>query len=193
MEKKNKHNQTTPGTIFDMNKINVGNFTYGVLNIISFGNVCSELYVGSFCSIAPNVTFLLSGEHNYNKISTFPINSKIFNEDETETNGNIIIEDDVWIGFGATILSGVKVGQGAVIGAGQVVAKDIPPYCIYAGNKIIKYRFSKDTIQELNKIDFGKIDKENLKEIRYVFNDTNIEENIKDIVKSLPKKDNKNF
>ena len=63
----------------------------------------------------------------------------------------VIIENDVWIGRGATILSGIKIGTGAVIGANAVVSKDVPPYAIAVGNpaRIIKYRFDKDTIRKM--------------------------------------------
>ena len=65
-----------------------------------------------------------------------------------------IIENDVWIGAKSTIMSGVKIHNGAVVGAGSVVTKDVPPYAIVAGNpaKIVKYRFNEKQIQSLLKI-----------------------------------------
>jgi serine acetyltransferase len=65
--------------------------------------------------------------------------------------GDIIIENDVWIGATATIMSGVKISNGAVIGAGSVVTKDVPPYAIVAGNpaKVVKYRFTEEQIEKL--------------------------------------------
>ena len=75
----------------------------------------------------------------------------------------MIIGDDVWIGMDATILSGVTIGQGAVIAAGSVVVKDIPPYAIVGGNpaKVIKYRFDEKTINSLtNKGEFVLSEKE---------------------------------
>ena len=73
-----------------------------------------------------------------------------------------MVEDEVWIGYGVTIMSGVKIGQGAIIAAGAVVTKDIPPYAIAGGvpAKVIKYRFSKDIVDELMKIDYSKLTKE---------------------------------
>lgn len=53
-------------------------------------------------------------------------------------NVNIVVEDDVWIGYDALILPGVTIGRGAVIGARSVVTKDVPPYCVYAGTKVVK-------------------------------------------------------
>ena len=70
---------------------------------------------------------------------------------------DIIVEDDVWIGYGALILSGVTIGQGSIIGARSIVTKDVPPYSIYAGNKVIRKRFPDEIIQKLSTIDFEKI------------------------------------
>ena len=65
-------------------------------------------------------------------------------------NSIVIIEDDVWVGYGAIILSGVKIGKGIIIAAGSVVTKDIEPYSIVGGNpaNFIKYRFTKDEIKQ---------------------------------------------
>lgn len=81
---------------------------------------------------------------------------------EACTKGDIIVDDDVWIGERATIMSGVHIGQGAVIAAGSVVTHDIPPYAVVGGvpAKIIKYRFSKEIIDGLLKVDYSKLTKE---------------------------------
>lgn len=73
-------------------------------------------------------------------------------------NHSIIIEDDVWIGYDALIMSGVTIGKGSVIGARAIVTKDVPPYSIYVGNKVIKKRFSEDIINKLSTIDFSKVE-----------------------------------
>lgn len=158
--KQNKHNKTGAGTVFDTNLVTVGNYSYGTLNVYAV-NKNSRLKIGSCCSIAPEVIFLLSTDHKVNSMSTFPFNAicsggKI----EAISKGDIIIEDDVWIGYGAKIMSGVTVGQGAVIAAGTVVTKNVPPYAIVGGvpGKIIKYRFSEELISELIKIDYSKFD-----------------------------------
>ena len=74
------------------------------------------------------------------------------------TNGDIVVGDDVWVGQRAIIMSGVNIGQGAVIGAGAIVTKNVPPYAIVGGipAKVIRYRFSEELIQELLKIDYSK-------------------------------------
>lgn len=134
-KKLNKHNYTKLNMYCPAERIKVGNYVYGELNVHYYGTEYESLVIGGFCSIAPDVHFFLAGGHDYNHIMTYPFKNKVnhgrFNE--STSKGPIVIDDDVWIGYGATILSGVHIGQGAVIGAGSVVAKDIPPYAIYAG------------------------------------------------------------
>ena len=82
--------------------------------------------------------------------------------EDTICKGSIIIGDEVWIGYGAMIFSGVNIGKGAIIAAGSVVNQDIPPYSVAAGvpAKVIKYRFSEEIIKELfhlNLIDLQKM------------------------------------
>lgn len=86
-----------------------------------------------------------------------------FGEQEALSKGDIIIDSDVCIGCDITILSGVHIGQRAIIGSCSVVAKDVPPYSIFVENKVIKYRFEDDVIKKLIKIDFSKIDMEFIK------------------------------
>ena len=150
---------------FNFNNVNVGMKTYGELNIYQFGNTKCKLYIGHYCSIAPKVSFLIDGEHNYTTIMTYPFCSRIYNvHKDTKSKGDIIVNDDVWIGYGATIMSGVHIGQGAVVAAGAVVTKDVPPYAIVGGvpAKVIKYRFEPEMIEELLKVDYSKLTKEDI-------------------------------
>lgn len=71
---------------------------------------------------------------------------------------DIIIEDDVWIGYDSLILSGVRIGKGSVIGARSVVAKNVPPYSVFVGNKVIKKRFPDEIIAKIESLDYGRID-----------------------------------
>lgn len=145
----------------------VGKYTYGPINALFFDND-SLLTIGCFCSIAPHVTFIVSADHYLNNISTYPFKVKITNTTNNEgiTKGNIVVKDDVWIGYGATIMSGVHIEQGAVIAAGAVVTKDVPPYAIVGGvpAKIIKYRFSQPIVDKLMKIDFSKLNEKTIQD-----------------------------
>lgn len=161
----NLHNGIVPASIFNIDNVKVGKETYGKLNVSNVTD--SKLIIGDYCSIADGVKFLVGIDHPQNHISTFPFNVKILKKNaEAISKGDIVIDDDVWIGYGATILSGVHIGQGAVIAAGAVVSKDVPPYAIVGGvpAKVIKCRFSEELIKELLKVDYSKLTKEMIQE-----------------------------
>lgn len=167
--KKNKHNFTDAQNIYPLNVVSVGKETYGSLRVLYFSNPNEKLKIGSYCSIGGDVVFVLGGNHPLELLSTYPF-AKHFHKPEQKiedksTKGPINIGSDVWIGHGVIILSGVTIGQGAVIGAGSVVSKDVPPYSIYLGNRVVKYRFSQEIIDELIKIDYDKITRDQLFEI----------------------------
>lgn len=156
---------TVPMNDFNFSKVQIGNGSYGELNIIDFGGE-NHLMIKNYVSIAQNVTFILNAEHYVDRISTYPFKVKILQITSLESfgKGDIIVDDDVWIGYGAIIMSGVHIGQGAVVAAGAVVTKDVPPYAIVGGvpAKVIKYRFEPEMIEELLKIDYGKLSKEDI-------------------------------
>jgi acetyltransferase-like isoleucine patch superfamily enzyme len=135
----------------------IGDHTYGKPRVLSWGGR-ESLTVGRFCSISTGVTIFLGGEHRVDWVSTYPF--PLFWEDarsiagHPSTKGDVVIGNDVWIGYGATILSGVQIRDGAVIGAFSLVTQDVPAYAIVAGNPahIIKYRFDEETIKKLLKI-----------------------------------------
>ena len=106
---------------------------------------------------------------------------------EGQSKGDIVVADDVWIGNRAMIMSGVHIGQGAVIAAGAVVTKDVPPYAVVGGVPacVIKYRFSEKVIKELVKIDYSKLDKRVVcDELEKLYIEVN-EENVNDLVEKL--------
>lgn len=159
---RNLHNGTMIQNYFDINAVSVGNETYGYFSVLNFKSE-PKLKIGSYCSIAPDVTFILRSDHDYHHISTFPFRVMCMGESaEAITKGDIIVEDDVWIGYRAIIMSGVHIGQGAVIAAGAVVTKDVPPYAIVGGMpaKVIRYRFDEKLIQELLTVDYSQLTKE---------------------------------
>ena len=122
-----------------------------------------KLKIGKFCSIACGAKFLFtSANHTLKSLSTYPF--PIFFEewgldgkdicDAWDNKGDIVIGNDVWIGYEAVILSGVTIGDGAVIGSRAVVTKDVEPYTIVGGvpEKPIRKRFDEQTIEKLEKI-----------------------------------------
>ena len=122
-----------------------------------------RLIIGRFCSIACGAKFLFnSANHSLLSLSTYPF--PIFYEEwgldikdvasAWDNRGNITIGNDVWIGYGAIILSGVTIGDGAIVGAHSLVTKDIPPYTIAGGvpARPIRKRFSEEKISELMKM-----------------------------------------
>lgn len=164
-KKLHPNSDTIPMNYFDFDHVEIGSESYGELNIVDFGGDC-KLVIKNYVSIAQHVTFILNADHYTNRISTYPFKVKILQITDSESfgKGNIIVDDDVWIGYGATIMSGVNIGQGAVVAAGAVVTKDVPPYAIVGGvpAKVIKYRFDEKMIRELLKIDYGKLSKEDV-------------------------------
>ena len=175
----NGDNDSFPITVFSMDKVSVGRYSYGPLKVLTYGPSDSNLKIGQFCSIAKEVAFLLGGEHYYDRITTSPIEKYVFGEEANiKSNGDIVIGDDVWIGYRATILSGVTIGQGAVIAANAIVCKDVPPYAVYAGNKVIKYRFDKETIDKLMRLDYGTLTAEEIRANRDFFTGAMTEEGL---------------
>jgi acetyltransferase-like isoleucine patch superfamily enzyme len=109
--------------------------------------ICDTI-IGNKVFIAASVAFLNSDDHNYN------IPGKAIWDSGRGDKYKIIVEDDVWIGHGAIILSPVKIGHGAIVAAGSVVTKDVPPYAIVGGNpaRLIKWRFTEEEISEHERI-----------------------------------------
>ncbi len=158
----NGHNSTIPGCKFDIEKVSVGEGTYGTLNVHCWNNPEEQLNIGNYCSIADNVNFILGGMHPIKKITTFPYRSHVLkmpDNNPTGTKGPINIEDDVWICYGSTILSGVRIGKGSIIAAKSVVAKDVPPYTIYISDKDCRKRFPDEIIDKIYSIDLKNISK----------------------------------
>lgn len=134
-----------------------------------------KLIIGKFCSIACGAKFIFtSANHTLKSLSTypFPIFFEEWNLDKKnitsawDNKGDIVIGNDVWIGYEAVVLPGVHIGDGAIIGTRAVVTKDIPPYTIVGGipAKEIKKRFNQNTIDKLQQIQwwnwpFDKIQK----------------------------------
>lgn len=158
---------------FRFESVSVGKNTYGSLYVLDHSKEVFHLKIGSYCSIARNVKFLLSGEHRTDTLSTYPFSVKRFGDKaEAFAKNDIIVEDDVWIGDSAIISSGVHIGQGAIIAAGAVVTKDVPPYAIVGGNpaKLIKYRFDQNLCEKLLNVNIVDLfDKINIDDVKKIY------------------------
>jgi acetyltransferase-like isoleucine patch superfamily enzyme len=112
----------------------------------------SDITIGRYCSIAGDLLVLGGGEHFMDRISTYPFASKFgIPGADTKTRGPVVIGSDVWIGARVTVLSGVNIGDGAVIGACSLVNRDVPPYAVAAGvpARIVRMRFDATTTARL--------------------------------------------
>ncbi len=135
----------------------IGRGTYGSPRVLSWRDG-TGLEIGSFCSISDSVTIMLGGEHRTDWVTTYPF-SRLFPEagefrGHPHTKGDVVIGNDVWIGYGALILSGVRIGNGAVVAARSVVRSNVEPYSIVAGNpsRHIKFRFDEASVNALEEI-----------------------------------------
>lgn len=183
---KNQNNQTYIKAPFpDNNLINivkVGNFSSGIINVNYYKTGDERLEIGCFCSIATDAKFILGGNHDIRQVSTSSLIGEHF-----FSKGPILIEDDVWIGSGATIMSGVRVGKGAVIAAGSLVTKNVEPYSIVAGipAKFIKKRFEERICKVLLTLDFSKIRLSDFNDVKLLLIEHIDDNNLLDIVEQL--------
>ncbi len=155
-----------PGVYLE--NVSVGDFTYFALND-SLQTRITDTKIGKFCSISHNVQ-VLSRTHVLQNITTYPLLSMWLKREEYESNQDYLvmpvsIGNDVWIGANAIILGGVKIGDGAIVGAGSIVTKSVEPYSVVVGSpaKIIRFRFSKDEINHLNKLQWWDWEEEKIK------------------------------
>ena len=150
----------------------VGEYTYyddinGAENFEShvthhYDFIGDKLIIGKFCAIAKGIEFIMNGaNHRINAITTYPFNimkngweKSAPSLSDLKLKGDTIIGNDVWIGQNVTVLPAVHIGDGAIIGANSVVAKDIPPYSVAVGNpcEVKRKRFDEDLIEYLLKI-----------------------------------------
>jgi len=161
--RRNRHNETKIGDrFFPMDVVEVGKGSYGNITVQSLYVTPNEkLIIGNYVSIAPDVTFFLGVNHQINTATTFPFYSKLIERSPIDaiSNGPIVVDDEVWIGTDARIFSGVRIGKAAIVAAGSIVTKDVPPYAIVGGNpaKLIRYRFPEEIIRILQPIHFANL------------------------------------
>lgn len=175
-------NKPNPNTIFPLPNINtltfvkptiknpnivVGDFTYfadtdfekHVTHHYDF--IGDKLIIGKFCQIGAGVEFVMNGaNHQMNAVSTYPFyifgswDQSAPSKEDLPFKGDTVVGNDVWIGQNSTILPGVHIGDGAIIGLNSVVTRDVPPYTIVAGNpaKAVRKRFDDELIDPLLKL-----------------------------------------
>ena len=189
-------------TITNKNII-VGDFTYiadsefesHVTHLYDFNN--DKLIIGKFCQIASGVEFIMNGaNHQMNAVSTFPFYTLEGWEqtppsvDDLQLKGNTIIGNDVWIGQNATILPGVHIGDGAIIGASSVVGHDVDPYTIVVGNpaRVIRKRFDDKLIQIMEELKWWDLSIEEINELIPALTSSNLEKVTEDLAQRVKSK-----
>ena len=143
-----------------------------------------KLIIGKFCQIAAGVEFVMNGaNHQMNAVSTCPFyilegwDQEVPPLTEMPLKGDTVVGNDVWIGQNATILPGVQIGDGAIIGANSVVGSDVEPYTIVAGNpaKIIRKRFDDELIALLEKFQWWNRSIEEINALIPILTDSDLE------------------
>lgn len=135
-------------------RFQMGAGSYGIPVVHDWGDGAT-LSIGAYTSIADDVHIFLGGQHRTDWVSSYPFPRFVEQAREIQgfrtTRGNVSIGNDVWLASGCTILSGVSVGDGAVVAARAVVPRDVPPYAIVAGNpaRIVRWRFNEEIRREL--------------------------------------------
>jgi virginiamycin A acetyltransferase len=177
----------------------VGDFTY--FSDVDFEKHVTHFYefyddkliIGKFCQIASGVEFIMNGaNHQMNSVSTFPFyifekwNESAPSLDKLPLKGDTVIGNDVWIGQNSTILPGVKIGDGAIIGAKSVVGSDIEPYTIAVGNpaRVIKKRFDEELIELMLKLKWWDLPIKEIMKLIPLLHDNDIE-NVKKRLKEI--------
>lgn len=165
------------GWAVDNCKVFVDRFTYdiGDADVITYG-AGTTLFIGRYCSLAMAITFILGGNHRHDWATTFPFGHKYQEHLGGEgivghpvSKGDIVIGNDVWIAHGAKIMSGVTIGDGAVIATNSLIIKDVAPYEIVGGNpqRHISYRFEPEIIELLLELRWWGLPTEHVKVIAY--------------------------
>lgn len=178
-------------TVFEENNVihngvSIGNSVIGRCTYIGPNSILPNCKIGRFCSIAAQVR-VVSATHPTNTfISTSPcffsvgkqcgytfVEKSIFNEKLEVEGYDVVIGNDVWIGYNAKIIGGITIGDGAIIAMGAVVTKDVPPYAIVGGvpAKIIRYRFSENDVKKLLEIKWWNLPLNELKDKAQYFTD----------------------
>ena len=143
-------------TMRPVGTVHIGDYTYGE-PLVWDDNDGTDLVIGRYCSISQEVRIFLGGNHRTDWLTTFPFDSAHSPAPERGRlsrwgkGTGVTIGNDVWLAYGVTILSGVTIGDGAIVAACSVVTRDVPPYTIVGGNpaEIRRHRFDDATVATL--------------------------------------------
>lgn len=162
----------------------IGEHTYGPLAVLHWG-ADATLRVGKFCSIGERVTVFLGGNHRPDWASMYPFPGlpEVWPEAATieghpATKGDVAIGNDVWLGYGSVIMSGVTIGDGAVVAAFAVVTKDVAPFAVVAGNpaRQVKMRFDAERVEKLARLRWWDWPEEEIREAVHLLCSDRIED-----------------
>jgi acetyltransferase-like isoleucine patch superfamily enzyme len=163
--------------------LTMGRHSYGKPYVRAYRADKARVSIGNFVSIAEEVTFLVGGEHRPEWVTTFPLRAMLrlpgaWADGHPATRGEINVGHDVWIARGSTILSGVTIGNGAVIGASSVVRRDVRPYAIVMGNpaREVKRRFNDEQVEQLEALRWWDWPDERIKASVDLLNGASVEE-----------------
>ena len=159
------------------------------VNIITWSDQY-KVHLGKYNSIGRDCNFFLHANHRADWVTTTsqllgPVTPEIadmhMNMGHPTCKGDIKVGNDVWIGATSTIMSGITIGDGAIIGAGSTVTKDVPPFAIVAGNpgKIVKYRFTEEQIEKLLQISWWNWEEDKIRDNAMSMWSPNIDDFIK--------------
>jgi probable biosynthetic protein (TIGR04098 family) len=156
----------------------IGDYSFGAPTVLFFKDE-GRLKIGKYCSIAAGATFVLGGNHRTDTVTTFPLGRMTGNyrpEEMPRSRGDIVLGSDVWVAANAVILSGVTIGDGAVIGAGSVVIHDIPPYAMVFGNpaRVMSKRFPDEIVNALLELRWWDLDDKEVQLLRPFLQSTDI-------------------
>jgi acetyltransferase-like isoleucine patch superfamily enzyme len=165
-------------TLLDDGIIVMGTGSYGRPHVHYFepaGSSRPHVVVGRYCSVAAEVTFVVNGEHRLDWTTTFPISARFGlpiadNDGHPKITGPVTVGNDVWIGHRALLLGGVTVGDGAVVGAGAVVARDVRPFAIVVGNpaREVRRRFDDEVVDRLLELRWWDLDESAVRSIGHL-------------------------
>ena len=152
--------QPTVAALMRDQRVTVGRYTYpNPPPVVYYVGDTTKVHIGAFTSIAAGAELLMGGEHNIDWVTTFPLRIRMnlpgfLLDGQPSSKGDINVGNDVWLGRHSRVMSGVTIGDGAVVAAGAIVSKDVPPYAVVGGvpAKLLRFRFEPAQIQALLRI-----------------------------------------